>query len=344
MDGANRPTATDVAWLDALKQAPYEFDLYAALRRIECIARTLPRLGASLHPKDDPVRLGQEPDLAFAPAALASFATTKADRVPRLGVLCFGLLGPNGPLPLHMTDYVRERQLNNNDPTFVRFLDMFHHRLLSLFYRAWADSQPTVHFDRPDSDRFQIYLGALIGMGMASLRQRDEVSDAAKRYYAGHLVNHRRNAAGLVALLKDYFRLPFKLTQFVGHWLTLPLLGRCYLGHTDEGAQLGIGTVIGRRVWDIQGKFRLEIGPLNYQQYADFLPGGAALKRLATWVKNYMGDELAWDVRLVLSNSDMPQLKLGRGLRLGFTTWLASQTPTHDLDDLSLTPERYASG
>ena len=197
-----------------------------------------------------------------------------------------------------------------------------------------------MHGDREASDRFQLYLGSLIGLGAPGLRKRDDVADSAKRYYAVQLVNHRRNADGLVAILQDYFQLPVKLIQFVGHWLQLPKVGRAYLGHGDLGMQLGVGTVIGRRLWDCQHKFRLELGPLNFDQYKSFLPGGKALQRLITWVKNYTGSELAWDVRLRLKRAEVPQLKLGQGQRLGWTTWLASKPLPHDAADLCLKPER----
>src|SRR6478609_2460492 len=74
--------------------------------------------------------------------------------LPRLYVTFGGMFGPQGPLPLHLTEYARDRIINSADPTFARFLDIFHHRMLSLVYRAWADAQPTVQFDRPESDRF----------------------------------------------------------------------------------------------------------------------------------------------------------------------------------------------
>ena len=340
MDGANRPTPDDLMWLDALAQRPYEADLFGALRRIESIAAAQPRLGTSLHPKDDPIRLGQNPDLAFAPATVASFTPTQAKRPSRLGVLSFGLLGANGPMPLHLTDYAREQWLGQGRSTLVQFLDLFHHRLLCLFYRAWANSKPSVHGDREESDRFQLYLGSLIGLGAPAMLKRDDLADSAKRYYAGQLVNHRRNAEGLAAILKDYFELPVKLIQFVGHWLRLPEIGRAYLGHHDFGMQLGLGAVIGKRVWDCQHKFRLELGPLSLEQYKSFLPGGKALRRLITWVKNYTGDELAWDVRLQLKRTEVPQLKLGEGQQLGWTTWLTSRPLQHDAADLCLQPER----
>src|SRR6185369_7881895 len=128
--------------------------------------------------------LGQEPDMAFAPAPLASFEPGEKGRPGRLQVRLFGLLGPNGPLPLHFTEYARERLRHANDPTLSRFLDLFHHRLMTLFYRAWAQAQPHVSRDRPNDDRFAVYVGALFGLSQPTSRNRDTLPDLAKLFHA----------------------------------------------------------------------------------------------------------------------------------------------------------------
>ena len=97
--------------------------------------------------------------MAFAPRTVSSLVPGGDGVPPRMEVFFFGLFGPHGPLPLHLTEYARNRLRQAGDPTFARFADIFHHRLLSLFYRAWANAQPTVNLDRPESDRFADYVG-----------------------------------------------------------------------------------------------------------------------------------------------------------------------------------------
>src|SRR3954469_22817422 len=145
---------------------------------------------------------------------------------PRLGVHFFGLLGPNGPMPLHFSDFVRERQ-REHDATLARFLDLFNHRMTAFFYRAWACNQQTVSFDRPDQDRFGVYVASLIGMGMPSFRNRDAVPDIAKLHYAGPLVNQTRHADGLAAIIEDYLNIKTDIQQCVGQWLQLPPESAC---------------------------------------------------------------------------------------------------------------------
>ena len=338
MAGNHGATARAVELESELQQDPYNFDFFQALRRLECVNPDRPRLGRSVRAVDDPVRLGQEPSMAFAPSSLVSYRAGKEGRPGRLTVHLFGLLGPNGPLPLHLTEYARDRLRNAGDPTFASFLDIFHHRMLSLFYRAWASSQPTVNFDRPDDDRFALYIGSLFGLGMPSVRGRDEFSDTAKLHYAGHLACQTRHADGLRSILEGYFGEPSRIEQFVGQWLTLPDDDICLLGLSREKSTLGRTMTIGARAWECQTKFRVVLGPLSRSSYESFLPGQESLRRLAALVRSYVGDELAWDLNLVLNGDEVPPLTLGGDERLGWTTWLAGRSLEKDAGDLRLTP------
>jgi type VI secretion system protein ImpH len=338
--GDNRTAAHALELLRALQEAPYRFGFFQALRRLECAHPTRPRVGQSRRPADDPMRLAQEPSVAFAPATLASCTPGRQGLPPRLAVHFLGLFGPNGPLPLHLSEYARDRLRNSGDPTFARFADLFHHRILSVFYRAWASARPTVSFDRPDADRFAAYLAALFGLAMPSLRERDAVPDLAKLHYAGRLVCQTRHAEGLTALLADFFRLPVALDEFIGHWLQLPQDSRWRLGESALTGTLGISATVGERVWDRQYKFRVLFGPLGLDDYRRMLPGGGSLRRLVAMVRNYLGDELDWEVNLILKRDEVPPLKLGEQGELGWTTWVASRPFTTDPADLMLEPLR----
>ena len=334
-----RRTPDPLTFFRALKDAPYRFDFFQALRRIDCLYPHKPRLGTGARPADDAVRLGQEPSLSFAPAPISGFELSDKGRPPRMEVRFFGLLGPNGPLPLHLTEYARERVLHHGDRTLARFLDTLHHRFLALFYRAWAQAQPTVSLDRPNDDRFAAYVGSAFGLGSPRLRNRDEVCDFAKLFFAGQLARQVRNREGLAAMLGAYFRVPLKIEEFVGHWMRLPEPERTRLGFQQASAVLGLGAVAGARVWDRQHKFRIRLGPLTLSQYESFLPGGSALPKLAAWVRLYLAMELEWDVRLVLRRDQVPKTTLKQYGRLGWTTWLGRHPGEVEAEDLVLDVE-----
>ena len=332
----------------ALGEAPREHDFFAVLRHVDALRPELPRIGTALRPAQEVVRLGQDPELDFAPSALESFSTGSRG-APRLGVRFFGLLGPQGPMPLHFTEYVRERLRFRGDATLARFLDVFHHRLLALFYRAWADAQPTVHHDRPDSDRFGAWLGASFGAKDAGPAPR-ALPERARLFQAGLLGNRSRHAEGLVKLLRQYFRVPVRVEQHVAQWLVLERDDRSRLGFSRSrperrdavAPQLGVSATSGSKCRDRQYKFRVALGPLTLARYDDFLPGGPAWSRLREWVQHYAGLDLRWDVELTLAADQVPEPRLGRAVRLGVSAWIGRRDDAQrgrDRNDLRLRPD-----
>ena len=339
------------AWLAALGEAPYRYDLYQTLRHIEAANPQLPRLGEALRPADEPLRIGQPADLSFAPASLHSLQQTSAGQ-PRLLQRVFGLLGPNGPLPIHLTEFVRERSHHHGDATLQRFLDLLTHRFALLFYRAWAQAQPVVSLDRPGNTEFSRRLGSLIGIGDESLLKRDAAGDAAKLHFAGRLARQVRDADGLLAWCRSEFDVPVQVQQWCGHWMSLGTSERTRLAGPlarsmtgGSGQQLGRGAVLGASVWDVQHKFRIVIGPLTLERYRGFLPGGRDLARLQALVRQWLGLEFDWDLQLILARQQVPPLKLGErtGLasaRLGLSSWLGHYRRPADAADLRLEVER----
>jgi type VI secretion system protein ImpH len=328
----------------ALQAEPRSHDFFAVLRRVESLRPELPRFGRALRPSQEALRLAQEPELDFAPAALASFDPGGV-RAPRLGVRFFGLLGPQGPMPLHFTEYVRERLRYRGDATPARFLDMFHHRLLALFYRAWAEAQPTVQHDRPEQDRFAAWLGAACGLADAPQQARALPANA-RLFQAGLLGTRSRHAQGLAKLLANHFGVPVAIEPHIAHWLLFDAEDRTRLGFARNrperrdgcAGQLGVSAASGRKLRDRQYKFRVGLGPLTLARYLDFLPGGAAWRALSEWVQHYAGLDLRWDVQLTLRGDELPEPRLGMALRLGVATWIGRAGCARDRHDLRLRP------
>lgn len=324
-DGTTPTPAADDA---ALRANPHAFELFAALRLLERVHRDRPRLGRSARPSQDAVRLRQPPSLAFAPGDIAGYVPAGSAGPGRLDTWVLGLFGPNGPLPLHLTEYAIERSHKARDHTLRAFADVFHHRMLALFYRAWADAQPVVQGDRPEEDRFRFHVGALIGMGPDT---GDAVVSTGTRHLAGRMLAHARNAEGLRCLLGAAFDVPVQVHEFIGEWMPLPGEAWLRLGRDPQVSGLGTTAVLGARVRGAQHRFRLQLGPLDGATFRAFLPGGRPLDELAALVRAYVGDEQAWDVQLVLRAGDVPTTRLGQAGRLGLDTWLGQRS--WDLDD-----------
>ena len=336
MEATTRKKTTDLT--EGFAAHPTAYDFFRAVRLLEARHADRPRIGTSVDPRDDPVRFGQRPSLGFARSTIESF-TEGGAQPHHLFVNFMGMFGPNAPLPLHLTDYARDRETNAKDETLAAFLNIFHHRLLSLFYRAWAVNQKAADLDRPEHASFTRFIGSFFGLGMAELRHRDAVSDWAKLYYSGWLSGQTRNVDGLEMILRDYFQMPVRVLTFVGHWLQLPEHSVCRLGEQPETGTLGRSAVIGSRVWDCQLKFRIRIGPVGLAQLQRLLPGSETFVRLRCWVRGYSGDEHLWDVQVVLKKEEVPAIQLGSAGLLGWTSWLKSRPSERDADDLVLEPQ-----
>ena len=332
-----RPTRRSpdpVALLRTLQSTPEAYEMFEAMRRLECAHPRQPRLGHAARPQDEPVRFGQRAQLAFPTRSVDGVEPAAGVRPPRLKTLPLGLFGPHGPLPLHLTEHAMARELLADDPTFAAFADLFHHRMIALWYRAWADARPTVHMDRPDEDRFGTHLDALTGVGQPALRGRDALPANARRYHAGRLVAQARNAEGLHALLSGLFDVPLQVQPFRPGWLPLPEDGRLRMG--QSAARMGEQATLGAHARNAQHRFRLRIGPLAAARYREFLPGGQALAELTSAVRGYIGDEQQWDVQLVLAREEVPLPTLGTAQRLGMSLWMGHYRRPTDADELVL--------
>jgi type VI secretion system protein ImpH len=323
----------------ALASAPFEFDFFLAVRMLENAHQDMPRVGESISPRQDPVRFGQNPSLAFAPATLESFSPATDELPARLQVYFLGLFGPNGPLPFHLTEFAHERLHANRDRSLTRFLDVFHHRMLSLFYRAWANSRKAVDLDRPAEASHSRYFGGFFGLGLPSMFDRDAVPDWAKLFFTGRLAAPNRNPEGLEAILREDFGVPVNLIPFFGQWMKLPPGALCSLGSSRENGVIGQTVVVGSQLWVGHFKFRLRIGPLGFREFRRLLPNASLFKRLKDWVLNYAGREFVWDANLILKAAEVPEIKLGAlggGGLLGWTSWLKSRPFREDAEDLVL--------
>jgi len=329
-----------------LAEASSSFDLFQAMRRVEQTFVDKPRLGDGMRPVEEPIRFAQEPSLIFAPAPVAALERGEQGRPPRLVQRVFGFLGPNGALPIHLTEYARERALYHGDRTFGRFLDMLLHRFGLLFYRAWARTQPVVALDRPESAPIVRHVGSLFGLIEPALRNRDALGDFPKLFFAGRLARSVRDADGLEAWLTLQFGAPVRVDQFQGHWMPLGREERSRLRRDGQPA-VGRGAVLGRNVWDVQHKFRIVMGPLSWERFASLLPDGRRLAQLRALVRQYVGFEFAWDLRLILKRDEVPSWSLAgdRDRRigcLGRTAWLhagKNYRRTADADQLIMNVE-----
>ena len=320
----------------------HRFGFFQASRLLHLFSPRRPRVGDAGPPQAEPVRFVAEPSLAFPASEIRDLLPEEGDAPPVMVVRFMGLTGPQGTLPRHYTDLIIDR-LRRKDRALGAFLDLFNHRLVSLFYRAWDKYRPHLRVTPDGEDELSLALFSLIGLGTRGLRRRLRLRDRALLYYGGLLAQRPRSATGLQAVLADYFGVGVEIDQFVGQWLRLDPDSRTRLLPLGGNTRLGVETILGDRVWNTQVKFRLRLGPLTYPELCAFLPGGTASRELLDLTRFYAGLDFDVDFRLVLRADEVCPATLGStgplATRLGWSTWLASRPRAADADDVVFTSE-----
>ena len=328
--------------LQRTQEEPWRYGYLSLMRRFGAYYHQQPPIGCAERPQQEFFRLGQQPSLVFAPREIAS---TSLDDDGRLHIALFGLgiWGANGPLPLHYTEIARNRNASSKDSTLIDFADLFHHRYLTQFYRAWRCAQSAGGgLDRCQEEKFSFYIASLTGQNPQD-SEHSPLPTHARLAAGAHLVREARNPDGLVATLAHFFGTPFTLQEYQMHWIAIAPEERTRLGLPGASAIMGAGALLGEMIPDRQHKFRLVIGPLTLDDYLHFLPVGRDLPSLIEWVRAFVGYEYAWDVELQLNPRSAPPARIGGNQHLGWSTWLGQSMDNQPVTGMIFEPEHYAT-
>ena len=326
------------ASLFALMQAePWGFSFFQMVRLLEKLRPEQKAVGIFVSPADEVVRFHAVPTLNFPPSELGAFTPREASP-SALDVNFLGLNVVNGPMPRGYTEALLERKRAKDSAT-LEFFDLFNHRAVSLFYRAWARYRFFITYERNGSeDEVTRKLYDLVGLGTLHLRGRMAFPDESAIYYSGLLGSQVRSAEGLKQILQDFFCVRVEVRQFTGTWVRLPPDQRTVLrGEQSRGERLGAGTVVGHEVWDQEGTMTVRIGPMPLARYHDFLPGGTAQRDLRDWLLFYSRRAFDFIVQLLLEREEVPPATLttqsASRRRLGYDSWLKVSPMRRDPDE-----------
>lgn len=333
-----RRSLPDLDRKTALSEA---FDFFELLRRLE---QGGDLFGHSGRPDREPARLGQHVRLGFATQDVVAFREATDKDPAKVTVANFGLLGPEGPMPLHLTRWVLDRLSQRwfagadahqtSDTTFLDFINILQHRMLALFYRAWADAHPAVQVERAVGGRVRSMLEAMAGIGLPGTHESANAGiDGVKLRQAAALASQVDGPERLTLFLAEAFKVPVQLKEFVASWLTIPGTLQSQLGR--EHAALGRGATIGPRIFSRQSRIELRIGPLGFSEFKAFLPGGERLATFKQAVRDLLGEQLDVDVRVVLARDEVPPGRIGEA-QLGRTAWLAPPEERGDAEDMRM--------
>ena len=313
---------------DQLFERPQRFGFFQAIRLLRLIRKKdVPSTSAPDASGDQLVRFRTRASLAFPASEIYDLQQPEAeeDGGPMMTVNFMGLTGPMGVLPRPYTELLIERQIRFRDETAHRFFDIFNHRAIVLFERAWEKYRFYLAYEQGRSQSLARYLLDLIGMGLDGQRRRlgdqgSGLGEESLAYYGGILAQRPASAMGLMQVINDYFGISVRVEPCQGRWLAIPAHYQTSLSGSNN--KLGVDCALGDRAWDRQGKFRLRLGPLTQTQYRRLLPDGEDYPVLAKFVRWYAGVGLDFDLQLIMRKQDVSTVCLGKGSHLGWIGWL----------------------
>jgi type VI secretion system protein ImpH len=329
-----------VSLLDDLRTHPQRFDMFRALQLLERLAPAPQRGDVDL-----PVRFSAHQSLAFPPHEIHRVRLPTEETPGQVALNLLTLTGPAAALPQVYTE-AAIRSLRDRTPGLAAFFDLFNDRIATLFYRAWQRYRLPALLERDGTAGMSAAGAALFGIagfGLPQLRNRLAVPDELLLFHAGLFSQQPRAAISLERMLAEVFALPVEISQFVGRWIAVAPREQTALHRDGAYNRLGVDAVAGARVWDVQGNFRIVLGPMSRRRFLDFLPGRPGLRRLLDLARAFAGPELGFDVQLVLRRDEIPPCTLGQsanGPRLGYDCWLAALPLSHDPRDTILSNDR----
>lgn len=319
-----------------LEGRPFEeaerYSFFQLVRLLERYHQPRARVGGEGPASGEILRFRPDASLGFPASDVVSVEEIPAgeDQPARVRITTsfLGLYGSTSPLPVFYTEEMLRRD-PDEDPVRA-FIDLFHHRLISLFYRCWEKYRYHIQFEGEGKDAFSRRMFGFIGLGTAGLTDRTGLPAARLIRYAGLLTQKPRSAAALEGMVSDFFGgIPVHVVQWVARWVTIQPEQRIRLGVGNN--RLGVDASLGEKVLSRSAQFRVALGPMRYDAYLSFLPDGESFRMLNALIVLFLNDPLEFDIELQVHGEEiLPlQLKSQGGGRLGWTTWL----PTEKFED-----------
>ncbi len=377
----------DAPLIEMLRAEPFRFEFFEAVRILERFAEDGGASGAESlswfavgedgDPSREVVRFRSHPTLSFPAGSVVQISPRGRNGAGGgfaapfdVYVSFLGLTGAAGVLPQHYTRRLIER-IREKDIAQQDFFDLFNHRLVSFFFRAWEKYRLAPSYERAQrrarqrawqcvpqgargsaasaaagpeqgeaEDPLSGCLFSLIGLGTGGLRGHLKFEDEVLLLYSGFFASRSRSAAALGSLLADHFGVKAAIEPFQGRWLRVSAADTTCLPERAQPqgshTRLGVDTMLGERVWDVQSKFRVRLGPMDYGRFVRFLPEGDGLKKLWQLVRLYAGPELDFEVQVVIAGPAIPACELGRDgderSCLGWNTWLRTSPCREDFE------------
>lgn len=312
---------SDLTIEELLYTQTYEFDFNQAIRILQALTPDSVPLGEGSDPSHEAVTIKSRVTLSVSSSDLYSLKKNEAALLPILTVNFLGIAGIQGPLPIPYTEIILERG-RNKDTALQDFLDVFNHRLVSLWYKVRKKIILGIDQVTPDKTNIGKTLLDFIGLESPALRNRLSISDNVILSNAGLLWHKSRSIRGLKILLKAFFRKEIHITEFIGTWNKGDPLDFTRIGKGGNFNILGQNTILGRKSWNQAAGIVISVGPVPWFDFIQYFPKNIHYQVMTDLCLFYLGIEKKIYLDVYVQKETVPPIALNRTFRLGVDTWL----------------------
>jgi len=330
---ASEKRKPDSSIKDRLFDEFYRFSFFKAVDLMEKLYPDKKPLGRTFVPGEEPVRFSVKPGFVFPAGEILNLEQKDEDQPANMEVAFMGMIGPSGILP----DWYNEMAIERNrqkDYTLTSFYDIFHHRLITMFYLAWKKYRFPENYQPGATDRLSKKLLSMIGLGTPGLSPMIGLPEESLIFYSGLLSRSVPSAISIEATVEYLADTPARVEQFIDRMLPLDEEDQTHIGQAN--ISLGEDTVCGSYVWENQTKFRVNLGPMGYRDFLRFLPSGDMLGPIFSQIRYMVGIEYEFEIRVFLKRDEVPLCIVGAdesdALQLGWTTWSKHPEVIHGED------------
>ncbi|MCP4178915.1 MAG: type VI secretion system baseplate subunit TssG [bacterium] len=308
------------------------YDFFQVVRILETLFDDNPLVGSSSHPVNDFIKFKQNPGLKYYTSDINRCRFGKNDDAIEIVTNFVGLLGSNGIMPFVFTEEVLN-QIRKKNLSLLDFLNIFHHRLISFLYKAWAINVQIVSYEKGKYDHFSKYLYSLIGNNYDLVKAKSFLHHDFKLYFASYLIHSDRSFESINSIIKEYFKVDCRIEEFQDNWIDIPDDSRLSIVANGATGILGRDTYLGDEVWNCTSKFKICLGPMPLERYNSLLPGTIGFEQLIEIIKFSCSPELNFSLCLILDADSVPEPKIG-SLQLGYNTWLTTEKCKENKENL----------
>jgi type VI secretion system protein ImpH len=329
VDAKKRQSGTSLK--DRLFEEHYKFSFFKAVSLLESLFPERSILGQTLEPDKEAVRFSVKPSLAFPGSDISKLEQSEDGGPAQMEVTFMGLIGPAGVLPHWYTELIIER-IWKRDQSLAAFLNIFHHRLISIFYLAWKKYRFEASYLPDARDQLSRCLLSLAGLGTPGLIERIGLPAESLAFYSGLLSRSIPSAAAIESAVEYFAGTDVNIEQFIERMLPISPEDLTRLGAANS--HLGVDAVCGSYIRECATKFRINLGPVGYEAFLRFLPTGDLLHPIFSLVRCMVGIEYEFEITVILNREEVPPCILGAETptapRLGWSTWVKSPDAIHE--------------